>query len=306
MTTDPNEGPVWPSENPSDRPMPSSEPVYPPSAANEPPPPPEQASPEPPGTYPPPPPPPPAYGGAPQGYPPPPPGYAAPGYGAQAVTQAPVPAGINGLWQKFINVTTKPGAQSFTNELPTANWSDIWLALIGLGVLSGITALIRSFYVRAAFAAGNPFLSGLPSDQQQALDRIFSNTGAGIGSLIGPIIGVPLGFFIGMGILFVSAKIFGGAGSFLGQAYSFMLFYVPINGLAAILGLIPFLGGLAGFALWIYSIVLAVFAMMASQRLPGGRAVAAVLLPAAIVLLLACAFIFIIAAVLVGVANAGR
>ncbi len=73
MTTDPNEGPVWPSENPSDRPTPSSEPVYPPSAANEPPPPPEQASPEPPGTYPPPPPPPPAYGGAPQGYPPPPP-----------------------------------------------------------------------------------------------------------------------------------------------------------------------------------------------------------------------------------------
>ena len=49
MTTDPNEGPVWPSENPSDRPTPSSEPVYPPSAANEPPPPPEQASPEPPG-----------------------------------------------------------------------------------------------------------------------------------------------------------------------------------------------------------------------------------------------------------------
>ena len=129
-----------------------------------------------------------------------------------------------------------------------------------------------------------PFLSGLPTDQQQALDRIFSNTGAGVGSLIGANhLGADWGSLSGMGILFVSAKIFGGAGSFLEQAYSFMLFYVPINGLGAILGLIPFLGGLAGFALWIYSIVLAVFAMMASQRLPGGRAVAAVLLPAAIV-----------------------
>ncbi len=94
--------------------------------------------------------------------------------------------------------------------------------------------------VQAALAAGNPFLSGLPTDQQQALDRIFSNTGAGVGNF-GAIIWVPIGFFIGMGILFVSAKIFGGTGSFLQQAYSFMLYYVPINGLGAILGLDPVL-----------------------------------------------------------------
>jgi hypothetical protein len=307
MTTDPNEGPVWPSENPSDRPPSSSEPVFPPSAANEPPPPPEHVAPELPGTYPPPPPPPPAYGGAPQGYPPPPqPGYAAPGYGAQAVAQPPVPAGINGLWQKFINVTTKPGAQSFTNELPTANWSDIWIALLGLGVLSGITGLISSFYIRAAFAANNPFLSGMPPDQQQALDRLVNNTGSGIGAFIGPIIGVPLGFFIVMGILFVAAKIFGGTGSFLDQAYAFMLYSVPIGGVRAILGLIPILGGFASFLLGIYSIVLAVFAMMASQRLSGGRAAAAVFLPLVILLLLACAFILVIAAVVAAAVNAGR
>jgi hypothetical protein len=117
---------------------------------------------------------------------------------------------------------------------------------------------------------------------------------------------VPLGFFIGMGILFVSAKIFGGAGSFLAQAYSFMLFYVPINGLGAILGLVPILGGFAGFALWIYSIVLAVFAMMASQRLAGGRAVAAVLLPAIIVALLVCAFLFIAIAAIAALINGTR
>jgi hypothetical protein len=222
------------------------------------------------------------------------------------VTQAPVPAGINGLWQKFINVTTKPGAQSFANELPTANWSDIWLAIIGLGVLTGITGFITSFYTRTLFTANNPFFSGMPPDQQHALNSIFSSAGPSFGSLIGPIIGVPLGFFIGMGILFVSAKIFGGAGSFLEQAYSFMLFYVPINGLGAILGLIPVLGGLAGFALWIYSIVLAVFAMMASQRLPGGRAVAAVLLPAIIVGLLVCAFLFIAIAAIAALVNGTR
>ena len=302
MTNDPNEGPVWPSENPSDRPAQPSEPVYPPSAANEPPPPPEHAAPDTPGAYP----PPPAYGGTPQGYPPPPqPAYAAPGYGAQVVAQPPVPAGINGLWQKFINVTTKPGAQSFTNELPTANWSDIWIALLGLGVIIAVTGFIRSLYVQAALAAGNPMFNGLSPQQQQALDRIFSNTGSGAGNF-GAIIWVPLGFFIGMGILFVSAKIFGGAGSFLQQAYSFMLFYVPINGLGAILGLIPVLGGFASFLLWIYSIVLAVFAMMASQRLSGGRAVAAVLLPAVIVALLVCALLTVIIIALASGINGTR
>jgi hypothetical protein len=85
-----------------------------------------------------------------------------------------------------------------------------------------------------------------------------------------------------------------------------MLYYVPINGLGALLGLVPILGGIAGFLLGIYSIVLAVFAMMASQRLSGGRATAAVLLPAAIVLLLFCAFITFVIVALASVINGNR
>jgi hypothetical protein len=221
------------------------------------------------------------------------------------VTQAPVPAGLNGLWQKFINVTTKPGAQSFSNELPTANWSDIWLSIIGLGVLTALTGFITSFYSGAAFGPNSPFLNGLPTDQRQALEQIGRSTASGAGNL-GAIIWVPIGFFILVGILFVSAKIFGGTGSFLNQAYAFMLYYVPINGLGALLGLIPVLGGLVGFALSIYSIVLAIFATMASQRLSGGRATAAVLVPFAILLLLACALFFIAIAAIAALINGTR
>jgi hypothetical protein len=206
------------------------------------------------------------------------------------------------LWQKFINVTTKPGAQSFTNELPTANWSDIWIALLGLGVIVALTGFVRSLYVQAALAANYPLFNGLSPDQQHAFDQILSSTGSGAAS-VGAIIWTPLGFFVGMGILFVSAKIFSGSGSFLDQSYAFMLYYVPINGLGAVLGLIPVLGGFATFALWIYSIVLSVFAMMASQRLSGGRAVAAVLLPAAIVTLLICGLLTVIVIALAGVIN---
>jgi hypothetical protein len=106
-----------------------------------------------------------------------------------------------------------------------------------------------------------------------------------------------------MGILFVSAKIFGGSGSFLDQSYAFMLYTVPLNGLGAIIGLIPILGGFVSFLLGIYSIVLAVFAMMASQRLDGGRAVAAVLLPAAIVTLLVCGLLTVLVIALATLIN---
>jgi hypothetical protein len=221
------------------------------------------------------------------------------------VTQAPVPAGVNGLWRKFVNVTTKPGAQSFANELPTANWSDIWIALLGLGVITALTGFVRSLYTQATLAASSPIFSGLPVDQQQALDRILGNTVSGAGNF-GAIIWVPLGFFIGMGILFVSATIFDGAGSFLQQAYAFMLFYVPINGLGALLGLVPILGGVASYLLGMYSIVLAVFAMMASQRLSAGRAVAAVLLPAVIVALLICGLLTVFIIALASLINGAR
>jgi hypothetical protein len=220
------------------------------------------------------------------------------------VAQPPVPAGINGLWQKFINVTTKPGAQSFANELPTANWSDIWIALIGLGIVTALAGLINGLIFRAATGvANNPFLNGLPPDQQRVFGDLLRNTGSGFGSL-GAIVWVPIAFFIGMAILFVSAKIFGGTGSFLQQAYAFMLYTVPIQGAAAIVGIIPILGGLVGFALSIYGIVLAVFAMMASQRLSGGRAVAAVFLPAIIVALVFCALLFIIIAAIAAAVHA--
>jgi hypothetical protein len=202
-------------------------------------------------------------------------------------------------------VTTKPGAQSFATELPTANWSDIWIALLGLGVLTALTGFITSFYSGAAFGPNSPFLNGLPADQRQALERIASSAASGASNL-GAIIWVPIGFFILVGILFVSARIFGGSGSFLNQSYAFMLYYVPINGLAALLGLVPFLGGLVGFALWIYSIVLAIFAMMASQRLTGGRATAAVLVPFVLGILLLCSLFFILIAAIVAAVNGTR
>jgi hypothetical protein len=188
-------------------------------------------------------------------------------------------------------VTTKPGAASFAIELPTANWGDIWLSIIGLGVLTAITGFIGALYLPSNFMYNN-----FTPDQRRALGPYLHATPA---ASFGSIIGVPLGFFIGVGILFLFAKLFGGTGTFLQQAYAFALFSVPIQGISAIAGLVPVLGGLVSFALGIYSIFLAVFAISASHRLTTGRAVAVVLLPAAIVLVLACVALILFVALIV-------
>lgn len=273
-------------------------PGYPPPGGQEyPPPPGYQGAP---GYPPPPPPPPPGYQPGYQGYP----GGAAAagaygGYGAYgtpyAPTQPPQPAGWAGLPQKWLNVTTRPGVTSFVNELPTANWRDIWLALIGLAVLAAITGAIAGLYT--------PNVITVPDTQTGGSREIRLPAGTGIGSLIG----VPLGFFIAAGIWFVCAKLFGGSGSFLHQAYAMSLYWVPLEGITAIAGLIPVLGGFVSFLVGIYMIVEAVFAIAASHRLSTGRATAAVLLPVIVAVLLACAlFVLFIGLIAAAINGAGR
>lgn len=277
MTTDPNPIPRDPQEPQEPTETPQTPPPYQADQSGEAPPPSGGAGPN--GSYR-------SYGpyGTPGG--PPPTGgayaYAAPG--------PPQPAGIGAIWQKWINVTTRPGVASFTQELPTANWRDIWLTLIGLGILSAITGAIAALYTGQTV-------------QIPRADGTMTTVHVPAGASWFTIITVPLAFFVGVAILFVIAKIFGGTGTFLAQSYAMALFYVPIQGVIAILGLVPFLGGLAAFVLGIYEIILAVFAIAASQRLSIGRSVAVVLLPAVIVFLLLCGLIVALAAIIAAALN---
>jgi Yip1-like protein len=250
------------------------------------------------------PPPPPGGPGYPPPYYPPPYGYGGlPPYGYPYAPPPPppppppAPAGINGLFQKWINVTTKPGAASFAIELPTANWSDIWLSIIGLSVLTAITSFISALLYRSSAVIAN--MSQLTPDQQRAFNQIMQFARPAPAAAIVNIISVPLSFFLGVGILFLFAKLFGGTGTFLQQAYAFALFSVPIQGVSALVGLVPVLGGLVSAGLGIYGIFLAVFAISASQRLTSGKAVAVVLLPAAIFLVLAFVALIVFVAILV-------
>ena len=197
---------------------------------------------------------------------------------------------MGAIWQKWVNVTTRPGVASFAQELPTANGRDIWLSLIGLAILSAITGAIAALYTSQTLT--------LPR-----ADGTTTTVHIPAGASWFTIITVPLAFFVGVAILFVIAKIFGGTGTFLEQSYAMALYYVPIQGVIALLGLLPILGGLAAFVLGIYEIVLSVFAIAASQRLTIGRSVAVVLLPAVILFLLVCGLIVFVAAIVAAALN---
>jgi hypothetical protein len=206
----------------------------------------------------------------------------------------PVPAGFGNIFRKWINVTTKPGVESFAIELPTANWGDIWVSIFLLAILS---AVLVFFVIQVAFQfviSAMSSSSSIPPDQIAGFRALFG--GLGLGISLGEIVFIPLGFLIWMGIFYLIAKMFGGSGTFMQQCYAVSLYYVPITVVNLAVSLVPFVGSVASAGLGIYGIVLQVFAFAASHRLSTGKAVAVVLLPLAILFLLCCGlFILIIA-----------
>ncbi|HEX6557205.1 MAG TPA: Yip1 family protein [Ktedonobacteraceae bacterium] len=205
--------------------------------------------------------------------------------------QAPRPLGeeIKELPRQYINVLTKPGVATFAAEMGKASWRMVWVQLLGWGVIS----TILGFIAQAIFTSISYRFAG--SLSPEAIQALSAN-----GASYGGIIGVPLGFFIWMGLVYLLAKAFQGQGTFLTQSYATLLFQVPLGILGSILGLFPYFG-LLGLAVFIYGIVLQVFALMATHRLSGGKATAVVFLPAAVITLLIIVLVVTFISVLVGV-----
>ncbi len=237
----------------------------------------------------------------PYGYGPPPQGpYGAPvyqqpgyGYGPPPIQTAPLPLAeaIRQLPQQYIRILTRPSAATFAEEQGKAAWNIVWVQLLGLGVISGLLVFLilqiaLPIVMNSASSSGSSTMAGVVAIIE----------GFAVGFAILEIIAVPVSFFITSGIYYLIAKAFSGQGTFLAQSYSATLFYVPMAILSLVLGLIPFLGGLAGLALFVYEIVLGVYMMMAVHRIGGGKATAVVLMPAIVLFLLLCVLGIIIAA----------
>jgi hypothetical protein len=185
-----------------------------------------------------------------------------------------------------LKVLTKPSAQTFAEEMGKADWAMVWIQLLALALIGTILGLIRG----AIGVAGSAFVTNNTFNPASIAALTVSGSTFSF-------IAVPVAFFIVVGIQYLLAKAFQGQGNFLTQGYTYLLFDVPITIISYLLGFIPILGGIAGFALFIYGIVLNVFAIMAVHRLSGGKASAVVLIPIAVLFLLVFLCVFVIAAI---------
>jgi hypothetical protein len=99
-----------------------------------------------------------------------------------------------------------------------------------------------------------------------------------VGWIVGAAIAATVGLAIGAGILWLISRLFGATGSFESLFRSLGFAAAP-----SALGIIPFIGGLVGF---IWSLILAIRAVKETQSVSDGAAVAIVLIPAAIAIVI--------------------
>jgi hypothetical protein len=195
--------------------------------------------------------------------------YQQPGYiyGTPPVQAAHLPLGeaIRQLPGQYIKVAfTKRTVATFAEEQSKASWGSVWFQL--------------SFYTLV-------FVILLCVDE--LITNITASVLVLIVSIFLSIVVIPVIFFLTTGIYYLIARVFGGKGTFLAQIYSMLLFTVPLGILSILLGFIPVFGGLANRAADGYLIFLNVRMMMGVHRLSAGRATAVILIPLAVIFIIA-------------------
>jgi hypothetical protein len=187
-------------------------------------------------------------------------------------TSSPRPFGeIFSLWLKVFQMDEP----FFAAEAPRASNGNTLLALLIYAVVAVIFGLIqRQIGFRQLF-----------------LQRYFGNSPSFNIPICVPLVAlvaVPLGYYIGIGLIHLAAKLLGarGTGSFTTLAYLVSLFYIPLGIVSTVLSLIPCLGGLLSLAVSIFVIVLSVRAIKVNYHFTTGQAVGAYFIPVAVILVL--------------------
>jgi hypothetical protein len=194
---------------------------------------------------------------------------------------------LRALPAQYRHILWPPSVDSFTEELPQAEWRSTWFQLLGWGLVEAIVGFITWLI------APHPGLVIIGSGPAATHVHV---PPAPYG---GQFVSVPLGFFFAMGLIFLMAKLLGGQGTFLAQSYASVLVQAPLGALASILSVIPYVGILA-LVVFIYAFILQIYAVRAAHHVSGGRAVAIVLLPTIVLIVLGILLVTVFAVGLVG------
>lgn len=200
-----------------------------------------------------------------------------------------------GLLETVVSVLTEPVAtlRRLTAN-PNVGWAVIVVAVVGL--LSWMSTV-------AGFGAGPAQMEGAQPDLAQMRGPLLA-----AGVVAGPVFGI-IGLAIGTAILHGVSLLLGGEGSFRGLFTGLGFAYVP-SAFGVFGQLLPLVLGMAGALLGvivnlgisIWAIALAVIAVRENNRFSTGRAIAVVLIPAAVAIVL---FIVLMAVVFAALAGGG-
>ena len=188
----------------------------------------------------------------------------------------PLPLGqaIRALPAQYLKVITRPSVQSFSEEKGRASWGSTWLQLIALGMLSAL------FSVLAQLIAP-PHVGNVPGVSPATVQAVTTTLLA-----LFLIVGTPLSFLMAGVVLYWLARLFKGDGSYLQQVYTMVLFGVPLVLLSFLLQVLPATSSWLPYLPHLYSLVLLVLSLMAVHHLSWRKALAILLIPLGIVLVL--------------------
>jgi len=202
-------------------------------------------------------------------------------------------ASLRDLFQSWMNAVTKPNVATYEAEIPKASWLR---TLIGVAVVTLVTFVLNLIFAGLAYGSMSQVLSQLHAHGVYSMDWIAGLGGGGgiAGAFVGLIFTAAF-FFLGAGLLWLMARMFGGTNSnFMTHAYLLSLSYTPLRILGAVVNIIPIVGGLVSFALYLYQLYSAGLAMQASQRMQPGRAQLAAFLPLIVGILVGCLCIILL------------
>lgn len=193
------------------------------------------------------------------------------------------------LLDAIIGVITQP-AQTLRRIAQVRPWLQALVVYIGVAVLDGLTSLTFPRSGLDTGAAGSPALgTGAES---------FLHTITAPGFLFGSTLVLgPLALLLETAVLYLVGRLLGGHGPFSGLFSTFAFAVVPMLILAPVTAVLNLAGsalavglirGLLATAAGIWVFVLQVLAIRESLSLSTGRAVAVIVIPFAVVVILSC------------------
>jgi len=168
---------------------------------------------------------------------------------------------MSAILSTSMTVLTKPSTQSFEAVKNKVSTNGTLIAIAIAGAISGFLGKVLSGDVGA-----------------MVVNLI-------LGAIFGAIFGV-IGYYIGQAILWIFAKLFGGKGNLTLQANLLATFVAPLTVVTSILGLIPAVGWILNFLVWLYELVLLTFGLQVAHDYTRGKAVLTWLVPLIILLIL--------------------